>query len=107
MSEPDAGRSDDGTVGTTTRQRIAAHLRSEAAPPSELAVEFEISPKTALKHVRHLARSMRHDDAELLVAPPECRDCGFNRFDDRANLPSRCPECKSEAIDEPVFKVAD
>jgi predicted Zn-ribbon and HTH transcriptional regulator len=41
----------------------------------------------------------------LLVAPPECRDCGFTDFHDLVNRPSRCPECKSEGVEEPAFRI--
>ena len=71
-----------------------------------LAAEFEITTESALAHVKHIATSLDGNaDERLLVAPPECRECGFSAFDDPANRPSRCPECKSESIEEPVFKI--
>ncbi len=90
----------------TTRQRVADALREEPATPSELAARFDLTPATAVDHVRHLARSLDAADEDLLVRPPACRDCGFDDFDDRANLPSRCPECRSERVAEPAFRVA-
>ncbi|WP_227375812.1 transcriptional regulator [Haladaptatus halobius] len=89
----------------TTRERIAAFLRSESATPSAIVAEFDITAGAAIRHVRHIARSVESNGERLLVAPPECRDCGFDRFDDPANRPSRCPECKSEAIEEPAFTI--
>lgn len=90
----------------TTRQRIADHLRRETVRASGLATEFQITTESALAHVRHIARSLDGDaDEQLLAAPPRCGDCGFSDFDDPANRPSRCPECKSEAIEEPAFKI--
>ena len=71
-----------------------------------LAAEFGITTADALSHVRHVARSLEGSgDERLLVAPPACRDCGFTDFDDLVNRPSRCPECRSEAIDEPAFRI--
>ncbi|WP_049971235.1 transcriptional regulator [Haladaptatus cibarius] len=93
------------TEDETTREQIADFLRETPAAPSTLAVEFDITPGSALRHAKHIARSVESGDEQLLVAPPECRDCGFDRFDDPANRPSRCPECKSEAIDEPTFTI--
>jgi predicted Zn-ribbon and HTH transcriptional regulator len=87
----------------TTRERIASHLRETTAPASALAREFDVTASAAIDHVRHVARSLT--DEQLLVAPPECQDCGFDEFDDPANRPSRCPECKSEAVDEPEFRI--
>lgn len=89
----------------TTRERIADRLREEALAAGELATEFEIRTAEALEHVRHIARSLEPTDEDLLVAPPACRECDFSDFDDLVNRPSRCPECKSEAVTEPAFRV--
>jgi len=89
----------------TTRERITDRLREGALPASALAREFEITASEALSHVEHIARSIEGTDEQLLVAPPECRDCGFDAFDDLINRPSRCPECKSESVEEPAFRV--
>jgi len=89
----------------TTRERMADRLRETPATPRDLAEEFDVTSHAAVDHVRHLARSLQHGEEDLLVAPPECRDCGFDRFDDPANIPSRCPDCKSEAVDQPAFRV--
>ena len=89
----------------TTRERIAEYLRGRTAAAGTLANEFDVTTDDALDHVEHVARSLEGSDEQLLVAPPECRDCGFNAFDDRANRPSRCPECRSEAIEEPLFRI--
>jgi predicted Zn-ribbon and HTH transcriptional regulator len=89
----------------TTRQRIADFLRDDPAPASRLAAEFEITTSTALTHVEHISRSLESTDEQLLAAPPECRDCGFERFEDLTNRPSRCPECKSEDVSEPTYTI--
>ena len=73
--------------------------------PTELVAmlrdhDVEISPAQAVEEVKAVAQS-----EEVLVAPPECLDCGFDGFDHRANLPSRCPECRSERIAEPEFTI--
>ncbi|ERH10418.1 MAG: putative transcriptional regulator containing an HTH domain fused to a Zn-ribbon [halophilic archaeon J07HX64] len=89
----------------TTRERMADRLREDALPASALAKEFDVQTTEALDHVRHVARSLAPTAEELLVAPPTCRDCGFDRFDDPANRPSRCPECRSQALTEPEFRI--
>lgn len=89
----------------TTRQRLADELRSGARTPSELAAAVDTTPAAAVEHVKHLARSLGPTEERLLVAPPACRRCGFDGFDDPVNVPSRCPSCRSEAIDEPSFVV--
>ena len=89
----------------TPRQRIADFLRHETAEAGTLANEFEITTASALSHVEHIAKSLDGSDEQLLAAPPTCRDCGFDRFDDLTNRPSRCPECKSENVAEPAFTI--
>jgi predicted Zn-ribbon and HTH transcriptional regulator len=91
----------------TTRERIADRLREGALPASALAREFEITTSEALSHVEHIAHSLdgKEGAEQLLVAPPACRDCGFDAFDDLINRPSRCPDCKSENVEEPAFRV--
>ena len=89
----------------TTRQRLAAALREAAGTPSELAARLDVTPHAVVDHVEHVARSLEGTGEQLLVAPPACRDCGFDEFDDPANLPSRCPSCKSESIAEPTFTI--
>ena len=89
----------------TTRQRIADLLRREPAEAGELAREFEITTGAALSHLEHVARSLEGTDERLLVAPPECGDCGFDDFEDLLNRPSRCPACKREDVSEPVFTI--
>lgn len=92
---------------STTRQRIAERLREEPATASDLAEGFTVPTDVAIDHVRHVAATLDGTDERVVVAPPECRDCEFDGFDDPANRPSRCPECKSENVAEPTFAIED
>lgn len=89
----------------TTRERIADGLRDRPLSASDIAREFDVTTADGLSHVEHIAKSLEATDEELLVAPPTCRQCGFEEFDDLVNRPSRCPECKSESIEEPAFRI--
>lgn len=88
----------------TTRQRIADRLREGPATASDLADDLSLPTPVVYDHLQHVARSVG-DGEEFLVAPPECRACGFDGFDDPINYPSRCPECKAERIAEPEFVI--
>lgn len=92
----------------TTREQIADALRETPRTATELSEAVGVSRSAAYRHLRHVARSVDSADGDerFLVAPPECRDCGFSAFDDPVNYPSRCPECRSERIEEAVFKIA-
>ena len=89
----------------TTRQRIAELLREGPATASDLGASLSLPTPVVYDHLDHVSRSVDGDDGEFLVAPPACRDCGFDAFDDPLNEPSRCPECKSERIEEPAFVI--
>jgi len=89
----------------TTRERVADRLREEPVAASALARAFDITTADALDHVDHVARSLEPTEETLLVAPPECDECGFADFDDLVNRPSRCPACKSESVVEPTFTI--
>jgi predicted Zn-ribbon and HTH transcriptional regulator len=89
----------------TTRERITDRLRETALPAGAIASEFDVRTATALDHVQHISQSLEPTAETLLVAPPECAECGFDGFDDLINRPARCPECKSEAVEEPAFKI--
>jgi len=89
----------------TTRERLAAALREAPATASDLSRDVGVPQSAVYGHLRHVARSLDGTDEEFLVAPPECRDCGFSDFDDPVNDPSRCPACRSERIAEPTFTI--
>jgi predicted Zn-ribbon and HTH transcriptional regulator len=89
----------------TTRQRIADELRDDPATASDLSSRVGVPASTVYDHLRHVARSLDDADEQFLVAPPECKNCGFSAFDDPVNYPSRCPECRNEGIEEAVFKI--
>ena len=90
---------------STTRQRITEALREEPTTPRQLSASVGVPTRTVYEHVRHIAQSLDHADEQFLVAPPACRECGFDDFDDPLNYPSRCPECRSERIAEPQFVI--
>lgn len=89
----------------TTRRRLASRVRETPATPSELAREFDLTTAVVLSHLEHVARSLDATNERVLVAPPTCRACAFDDFDDPLNVPSRCPSCKHEGIDEPTVTI--
>jgi hypothetical protein len=100
-----AAREAVAVTDATTRERIVDALREEPHTVSELSARVGAPRSAVYDHLRHVARSLEGTGEQFLVAPPECRDCGFAEFDDPVNYPSRCPKCRSERIAEPVFKV--
>lgn len=88
----------------TTRERIADELREEPATAAQLAATLEVPEPQVYGHLEHVAASVG-DDEQFLVAPPKCRDCGFDRFDDPVNDPSQCPSCRSGNLAPARFTV--
>jgi len=96
---------EDGIETPTTRQRIADYLRERDATPSEIADALEVHVDSVYAHLEHVSQSVEGKGERILVAPPECADCGFSDFDEPLARPSKCPSCKSERIEEPVLRV--
>ncbi|WP_297490706.1 transcriptional regulator [Thermococcus sp.] len=92
----------------TRRQRIISLLEERDYSPSELALALGLSGKgsvkTILEDLRAIQRTLKKEGKVLLIKPAECRNCGF-RFKPEIKVPSRCPRCKSEWIEEPRFKI--
>jgi predicted Zn-ribbon and HTH transcriptional regulator len=74
---------------------------------SQIAREMGEKPKEIVDALRHLAQSLRHTPQQLVVDPAECRRCGFEFRTDKFSRPSKCPECRSTWIAEPLFSVQD
>ena len=89
----------------TTRQRIADALRDGPETASSLSKRVGVPASAVYGHLRHVAKSVEGGGESFLVAPPECRECDFSGFDDPVNRPSRCPECRSERVEEPAFTI--
>lgn len=92
----------------TRRQRIISLLEERDYSPSELARALELRGKGAVKTViedlRAIQKTLKREGRVLLIKPAECRNCGFV-FKPEIKIPSKCPRCKSEWIEEPRFKI--
>lgn len=90
----------------TLRHSIAAALRENALTARELSVLCSLRERDVAPHLEHLERSLAATGERLVSEPARCSRCDF-RFEERrrASRPSRCPECKSERIVAPVFRI--
>ena len=100
---------DDPAATETSRKRIMDILRREELGFEQLRREMEVPVRALEEDLRHVERSLRHGSERLRIDPARCRACGFI-FRDRASrhlhAPSRCPDCRSERISEPRFRIA-
>lgn len=108
MKTPQDG-SPDGAATETSRQRIMDILRREELGFEQLRREMEVPGRALEEDLRHVERSLRHGSERLRIEPARCRACGFvfrDRVSRHLHAPSRCPECRSERISEPRFRIA-
>lgn len=105
-------RADRGTEKTppdrkeTVRRRILSLLSERPLTARQISAQVGIPEKEVYAHLRHAARSAERDGGRLVVAPAQCRRCGFSfRKRDRLTRPSRCPVCRGESISDPLFLV--
>ncbi len=93
----------------TRRQRIINLLEEKDYSVSELALILGIrgkgSKKIIIEDLRTIAKALRREGKVLMIHPAVCRKCGFI-FSPDIRIPSKCPRCKSNWIDEPRFRIS-
>jgi predicted Zn-ribbon and HTH transcriptional regulator len=90
----------------TVRQGITAALKGGALSAKNLSGALRVSEKEIYDHLDHIQKTVHKSGGMLVVTPAECRKCGFE-FTKREKLkkPGRCPVCKNESIEEPLFEI--
>jgi len=90
----------------TIRQGITEALKGNALSAKELSGALRVSEKEVYEHLSHIQKTVHKSDYALIITPAECRKCGFV-FEKREKLkkPGRCPLCRSESIEEPLFEI--
>jgi predicted Zn-ribbon and HTH transcriptional regulator len=92
----------------TVRQQIRGLLLREPLSYETLRDVLGLSVRALEDELRHVERSGRAVGERLVVEPARCRACG-HVFRDRAarhfHAPGRCPECRSERIEDPIFRI--
>ncbi len=90
----------------TIRQRIASLLEGKTYSARDLSVEAGISEKDVYEHLEHIQKTVGKGGRSFIVVPAECRMCNFVfRKRDRLKKPGKCPVCRSETIQEPLFSI--
>lgn len=96
--------------GKTTQQLVRELLRDRVSmQPTDIANalsdrDIYVTADEATEYVRRVKKTLDETE-QVLVAPAECKECGFDNWDSLTNIPSRCPECRSERITEPEFTI--
>ena len=106
MSRP---RDPEGVgAARTVRQQLRGLLAREEFAFETLRALVGLSVRELEDELLHVAHSARGRGERLVVSPPRCRDCDYefsNRNARHLHAPSRCPECRSERISDPSFRL--
>lgn len=91
----------------TVRRDLIGLMKGRQCSAKELSGMARIPEKEVYEHLDHIQKSLHKDGQTLTVTPAQCRRCGFI-FQKREKLrkPGRCPVCKNESIEEPLFTIS-
>lgn len=93
----------------TPRRRIIDLLTGTLLSSHQLAHLLGMPERHVEDHLTHVVKTLARDPARtFLLEPSTCQDCGY-AFRDRTKLtrPSRCPNCRSEAITSPRYGISE
>jgi transcriptional regulator len=91
----------------TPRQRIIDLITGTRLSSYQLAQMLGIPERQIEEHLTHVVKTVaRNKTGRFILDPASCHDCDFV-FRDRRRLtsPSRCPQCRSEAIATPRYGI--
>ena len=74
---------------------------------SEIARLYDVPLKEVADDVAHLRKTLKSSAYRLDVVPAECRNCGFIFSAEKLSKPSKCPQCRSTWLDEPVVQILE
>jgi hypothetical protein len=87
------------------RREIIDILQKEEHSACELARLFRTRPDAVLRDLVHIEKSLKAERKRLSIRMPYCKNCGFVFKLKEPRSPSKCPNCRSEWMEDPRFKV--
>jgi hypothetical protein len=88
------------------RRDIIALLEAKILSAREISGEIRVPEKEVYEHLEHIRKTLNNKALQLIIRPSECTKCGFIfRKRDRLKKPGKCPVCKGESVQEPLFSV--
>jgi hypothetical protein len=90
----------------TIRQKISTLLEGSTLSARDISVETGISEKDVYDHLEHLQKTISKSGQRFIITPAVCKRCDFVfRKRERLKKPGKCPVCRGESIQEPLFSV--
>ena len=90
----------------TIRKEMILLLGNNEMDARAISSAVGVGEKEVYTHLSHIARSVKHQRKKLIIKPAVCLGCGYV-FEKRKRFtrPSRCPICKSEHIQSPMYRL--
>jgi predicted Zn-ribbon and HTH transcriptional regulator len=90
----------------TARTTLHDALLGGALTAREISTRTGMREKDVAEHLEHLERSLKPKGERLVIEPARCLACGFVfKTRTRFSTPGSCPECRSERVAPPAFRV--
>jgi hypothetical protein len=90
----------------TVRHEIIEALKGDPLSPEEISAAVHISVREVYEHLDHIRRSLANRTHHLVIMPAVCKKCGFIfRKREKLKKPGKCPVCRSETIEDPLFSL--
>lgn len=90
----------------TVRRQIIRLLEGRTLSARDISTDVRISEREVFGHLEHIRKTINRDEQKFLVTPSVCGKCNFVfRKRDRLKKPGKCPVCRSELIQEPLFSI--
>lgn len=90
----------------TIRQQIISLLEGNTLSAKGISADIRVSEKEVYEHLEHIQRTINKTKHNFVIMPAVCKKCGFIfRKRERLKKPGRCPICRGELIQEPLFSV--
>jgi predicted Zn-ribbon and HTH transcriptional regulator len=91
----------------TIRRKIISVLEGQTLSAKDISADVRISEKEIYEHLEHIQRTLNKSEYIFILAPAVCKKCSFVfRKRDRLKKPGKCPVCRSELIQEPLFSIS-
>ncbi|HET6516213.1 MAG TPA: hypothetical protein VFG09_13715 [Thermodesulfovibrionales bacterium] len=81
-------------------------LEGRTLSAREISGSVGVTVREVYEHLDHIQKTAGKREHHLVVTPAGCKRCGF-AFTKREKLkkPGKCPVCRSESIDDPLFSI--
>ncbi|HET6421166.1 MAG TPA: ArsR family transcriptional regulator [Geobacteraceae bacterium] len=90
----------------TVRREIVEILRRQEMSARQISSTIGISEKDVFDHLEHIRAMLHGKGTGISVTPARCMKCGFVfRKRDRLSKPGRCPVCRGEQVEDPLFSI--